>query len=794
MKERKAGFLSVFLSSFFIRNFLITEILDALRVMLNFVIVLFGGTPSLAGEKRFYSQLIRLLCKYREPLFIKDRGIYIQGKRVQKIHKKLSIFIPLEGFSVSPGEEERLHEILTEKLYSNNRKITREFYRATAVYWVAMVLSLGANVMIIYHYLQRSGGFSGFEKGITIFWIVSNIFLFFQMVIYHKTRLRSIALYHNFQEATEEEEGTFLTQGDVPGALILVPAYNEEAELLRRSLLCHMLQKYTNKQIVLLLGNEYYDPKESVARNTEEVTAVVEGLNWYFTEKEAAVHDILNSGRSLNSVIPSIYREMSLWVTDLAMEIQNSPVKYPTDNYVVDNSLLVLKEYFSQRASLAESMTAADLKKEADVVTGIFTCRIKIFMRTRYDNLEQEKTKAGNLTAYLPFINREIVETCDEKSGLPSLIPGEEHNRYKYISIFDCDTIARPGYLLRKIIYLEREDTQDVGLIQSPYVVPAPEPSATGSASGVQSYWFLPTSLGLTTYKSAFWLGFNSCWRYETLKQIPDFLAETVIEDVEVSLKILETGQKIVTSPEQQCTTYSPNDLRGVQVQRTRWASGGLRIVKIYLASLFRKKLSVHNFMELFLRTNYIANLNLLPVFITLLFILQTPLHYICLPYVAIQYVNYLLIYFVISTRKTNYSVRNIYDGLAISFFMNFFYLRGLAYSIKVLIKRDRNQVFNATPRSADLVINNPTQVKTLKKKKEFQIDAFEIIGILFLLTLLVGAAINNIRFGHYYDLFVPYQLICVVYSIFRFVGLKHFCEATLHNLFVRPVKSLFRK
>lgn len=792
MTNKKTGFKPSLYSSFIVRNLPVRIILNNIKLMINLIIVLFRGTPRLVGERRLQYHIVYLLRKYNKSVLIAENSLWIENKKVGIVNSALQGFIPLEGFIIHPENENRIREIFIQKLCNDNPSVTKKYYKASALYWLSFSLALFANIMIILTFLENAYYFGYGQIASTLFWISANTFILIQMYIFHKTRLRSIALENNIVEATSEEEESLLLQEESPGSLIIVPAYKEEAELLKRSLFSHMIQKYTNKEVVLLLGNEYYTDNSETLTNTQQVKEVVSELNREFFDKKQFIKESLKTlSQPLSLSLKMIYDEISQWLSEKGEEILSSSDKYPTDDFVVKECFFAMRDYYKERSSSLETMTASELEKEASYCRKIFSVNISVFMRTQYPNLEQEKTKAGNLTAYLPFINRDSKEVPSHEPGKMNLIPGELHNRHQYISIFDCDTIPKPEYLLRKIIYLEKESHQKIGLIQSPYVVPDPEPTITGSASGVHSYWFLPISIGLTSYGSAFWLGFNSCWRYDTLKQIPDFMAETIIEDVEVSLKILSTGYKIITSPEIQCITFSPTDLKGVQVQRTRWASGGLRIIKIFLKLLKEKKYSVSGFKEFSLRINYIVNLNLLPFFITLLFIIQTPIHYKTIHYISFQFISYLWVFFLISTRNTKYKISNLIDGLCLSLFMNFYYLRGLARSLKVFFKPEKDQFFNSTPRSSVQSSEIPVKKTETIKKKIYQVGAFEVLGVFYLLFIFSKALVHNISMYKYADLFPIYQIFCLLYCVGRFIGFRHFFKSVFNHLILRPLRIL---
>lgn len=768
-----------FLSSLWVRNWLSRFVIDQAHLAFNLICVTLGKSTRIVGVRRLPYEIYHLLNKYQQPIEIYKNYLMVAGKRIRKVRSLTAAFLPIEKVIFRPASLSSIQVRVDSVFTPLKSDTTRKYYLAFWFYLSTFYVCLAINVTMLLMYIDLYITFYTSEQWATDFWLVANSYLTLQLYIFHKTRLRFVAFTGMFQEACPGEEEALLLAPDCPEAIMLVPSYREEPELLRRSMLCHALQKIAKKKIVLLLGNEVHTDDPQLLINTDKVkqncTALGSLMNRYSVELTEIESDHHNCKYRTRDVV----LRFSRYLSDTAKEIENSSVKYPTDAFVIHEVILKMSAFFESLAKSIDGMPADEYQSLVKYLKSFFNVEIEVFMRMKYANTEHEKTKAGNLTAYLKYINASYHEEYDEKENAWRVIYDGAQNRFEYVGIFDCDTICKPEYLLRKVCFLRREGTDEVGLIQSPYVVPVPEPSIASVASGIQSFWFLPISIGLSGYNSSFWLGFNSCWRYSALEKIPSFLAETIIEDVEVSLQLLQRQHKIVTSPEQQCVTYSPKDLRGIQVQRTRWASGGLRILYSFVRDAIKGRYKLINTTEFVIRANYIINLNLLPVFVMLQFLIRTPLHYQYVGLIIINYCFYLVLYFKITRQYSKYSFRELFDGMIVGILMNFHYLRGLKTSVIRLFRPKNKLVFISTPRRADTVKKvGGTTVIQHRSTSDTQVDLFEIIGLILTFMIFATAFFFNIFRGYYYDIFPLFQMFCIVYLVHRFIGFKKFISS----------------
>lgn len=762
------------------RNWFGRFAVDQVHLIYNLVCVMLGKKTKIVGARRLPHEIFSLLNKYNQPVTIYKNYLMVGNSRVRKISSLTAAFLPIEKIIFNPDSLINISARVAKILTPSSPETTRNYYTAYWLYLVTFYISFAINITMLVMYLDLYITFYTYEQYATEFWLVSNTYLTLQLYIFHKTRLRFIAFSGMFYEALPSEERNLLFSPDCPESIILIPAYREEPELLRRSILCHALQKVGKKKVVLLLGNEFYTDDVRLQKNTELIYDNCAALSAFMKHYSDELEKISQNTTATLSDVMMLTSVFSQRLEEMASDIEHSSIKFPTDSYVVNDVIRKMSVFFK---TIGDEMPDSSTDTLVQYLKSFFNVEIEVFMRMKYANTEHEKTKAGNLTAYLPYVNYRYHEEYDETEKIWRLVRDESEHRFDYVGIFDCDTICRPEYLLRKICYLQRTGTEEIGLIQSPYIVPVPEPSIASVASGIQSFWFLPISIGLSGYNSSFWLGFNSCWRYEALSKVPSFLSETIIEDVEVSLQLIRQKYKIVTSPEQQCMTYSPKDLRGIQIQRTRWASGGLRILYSFVRDVIKRRYDLVNFAEFIMRSNYIINLNLLPVFILLQFLIRTPLHYNSVALIMINYCAYLFLYFKITRQYSKYSPRELFDGMIIGIMMNFYYLRGLKTSVIRLLKPKSNLFFMSTPRQADTVkqVGRKT-VFQHNLTSEVQIDLFEIIALVLTFATFASAFFFNVYRGYFYDIFPIFQMFCILYLIHRFVGAKKFVS-TLFKL-----------
>lgn len=752
---------------------------------LNTLKAITGLKPSLTGKNRLVYRVLYYINNGVGNVRVLPTGIEADGivERIKSFH--ITDFIPLSGIDISSGNLSEINKTIIEAVYQKDPSVTEKYYRLRALFGFLTFLSMISISFLLYKMAAKINSYSPSQIISEAIWIICGIYFFLQTLLFYRSRLKHFSMNISFSEAVNKEVKSLKNSVEQPFVTSVIPTYMEEPELLKRTLYSLCLQSYHNMKVVLILGNDVYSEDEEVRINTGQMRKMVAKIivdlknqrkliSKHLKEfRETSLHDKESICREYREM-EKLFINISGWFMQKAKEFKHDEVKYPIDKYLIRNTFVSGYKYYKRksfqliaRAKCVESENAIskpDLSTDINIIKeyytelkGLFRITPEVFMRTKYENVEQERTKAGNLTAYCSLIGQRWVRR-KQGNGKYMLVPGKEGKYIRtpeYFASFDSDTIAKPDYILRKIVFLERKENAKVGLIQSPYVVPTPEETNTASASGVHSYWFLPVSVGLTGFNSAFWLGFNGVMRFEAIRKIGFFMTDTIIEDTQNSIKLKMSGYEIITSPEEQCITFSPNNLRALKKQRIRWSCGGLEIARDLLKSIEDKKPGFNGFREKVLAFNYVLGLNTLSIATTALYIVQSPLSQEYYFVEALPFLLYIISYIIMVKSLTLYRWKHMLDGLAANIFLNLYHFAGTAKSIRGLFFKGKSRIFKPTPRTG--------------KKGKSMLEDLEFFGLVFLFIWFGLRLTNQIENQVYYDIFPLYHLVSVVYGFHRF-------------------------
>ncbi len=754
---------------------------------INSLMAIVGFSPSFTGQKRLAARVSYFLSKGYDEVTIKPDGIYHKDKLLTSPRYHVMDFIPSKGIVVSDNDLSNIETIIKETLSLYGKKLSRTYYRIYLLAVLVIIISFLCSSYLVFRLFYDDLELYVSEKLKYSLWILPNIFFLVQTWLFYKTRLKYVAIKAVFKEADDIEVKNLKYREDQPHVISIVPAYMEDPMLLKRTLLSITLQNYRNLRVVLLLGNDVLSESREVIENIKEVRKMVLGIRKDILHKRLTVKRYLDEyhevncndpDRVINMIIQTgeIYKEIADWFNEKAQEISSDTISYPIDGYLIDNNFNIQSNFYKSRyeeclelakivssevenskSSLFKAYEKTQLFHEE--LKGLFNISLSIFMRTKYENLEQEKTKAGNLTAYSSIIGG-TWKIQRGQNGRYKMLPsdtGFKIDEPSYLASFDSDTVLKPDYIIRKVAFLERAENSKVGLIQSPYVVPSPEQTAVASASGVYSYWFLTISVGLSAMKNAFWLGFNGIMRFNAAKKIKFFLTDTIIEDTQNSIKLKNEGYDIVTSPEENCTTFSPQDLKALKVQRVRWASGGLEISKKLIIDMVKGRSGIKGFKGRFLTFNYVLGLNLLPIAATMLYFLTLPFFYEYFYAECIPFFLYMVSFTLMIKSISNYKLIHIFDGIALNIFLNFYHIIGTLKSFVRLFTTSTIKFFKSTPKDA--------------RDDRDWIGNVEFVGAVLTILWFWYRLIQQFSLEIYFDLFPIYQIALTLYSVERFHG-----------------------
>ncbi len=428
-----------------------------------------------------------------------------------------------------------------------------------------------------------------------------------------------------------------------PTMTALVPSYQEDARVVRNTLLSVALQEYPDLHVVLLIDDPVA-PRDRRARQLLEAARALPGeieelLSWPSArfseaaerfEASAPVAGAI-SGTALSALVAE-YRAGGAWLENLAA---SQDLVDHTDAFLANH---VLRRLALDLSTVADALAQA-LSEGATIpverarqlyrrLVWTFTANVSSFQRKQYVSLSHEPNKAMNLNSYIGLMGR-VYRTVQTVAG-PALVPGDVDDPSAwmvrdpdYVMTLDADSVLLPEYCLRLVHILEQQEHRGDAVAQTPYS------AFPGSATRLERVAGATTDVqhmvhqGLTYYDATFWVGANAVIRKKALDEIAEtsYLGDwevrtyirdrTVIEDTDSTLDMRVKGWKLFNVPERLSYSATPPDFGSLCIQRQRWGTGGMLIVpKIRLsARAARERGGRTRFVEKFLRWNYMASI-----------------------------------------------------------------------------------------------------------------------------------------------------------------------------------------
>ena len=459
-------------------------------------------------------------------------------------------------------------------------------------------------------------------------YLMSRLGFFYRTRTHHRA---SRAVLDQFYDAT------------TPTLTTIIPSYQEDARVIRNTLLSAALQEYPGKRIVLLIDDPF-EPRTSLAR--DQLTAarelpleVARLLAVPATRSARALRefelacergDPLGAGSMMT--LASHYDEAVRWLERLAADTE---IVDHTDTFFANEVLLRLAESLRtimsalhDSASEGVVLEQAMLRRLYRRLAWTFRADVTSFERKRYVSLSHEPNKAMNLNSYLGLMggNYREVQTVTGTALVPCepgicelSIPDPD-----YVVTLDADSVLLPEYCLRLVHLLEQNEYREMAIAQTPYS------AFPGSATRLERIAGATTDLqhivhqGLTYFDATFWVGANAVIRKRALNEIAEtsYLGDwqirhyikdrTVIEDTESTIDLGIRGWGLFNCPERLSYSATPPDFGSLCIQRRRWANGGLLIVpRLRSQSRARRRRGQRTrFGELFLRWNYMASIS----------------------------------------------------------------------------------------------------------------------------------------------------------------------------------------
>ena len=468
---------------------------------------------------------------------------------------------------------------------------------------------------------------------VTLLTVSALAYLLSRLGFFYRTRTHhrpSRAIIDQFYDAT------------TPTLTTIIPSYQEDARVIRNTLLSAALQEYPYKRVVLLIDDPVV-PKTAQARELleaaralpREIERLLARPAERFThalelfEASCARREPLGLGSMI--ALASHYDEAVAWLDRLAA---GQEIIDHTDAFFANEVVRRLAD--SLRAITTALLASTDegvvlepqmFRRLYRRLVWIFRADVTSFERKRFVSLSHEPNKAMNLNSYLGLMGgsyrqaQTVTGTALVRSQSASShlnVPDPD-----YVVTLDADSVLLPEYCLRLVHLLEQSEYRDAAIAQTPYS------AFPGSSTRLERIAGATTDLqhivhqGLTYYDATFWVGANAVIRKRALDDIVEtsYIGDweirhyirdrTVIEDTESTVDMGIHGWRLYNCPERLSYSATPPDFGSLSIQRRRWANGGLLILpKLRRMSRARRaKGQRTRFGELFLRWNYMASI-----------------------------------------------------------------------------------------------------------------------------------------------------------------------------------------
>jgi cellulose synthase/poly-beta-1,6-N-acetylglucosamine synthase-like glycosyltransferase len=427
-----------------------------------------------------------------------------------------------------------------------------------------------------------------------------------------------------------------------PSLTALVPSYQEEAGVIRMTLLSIALQEYPDIRVTLLVDDppdpRYAGPYRKLAAARAlpgEVEALLSGPRRRFDEALERFEANADHGRYVQreevEELAAHYEFAAQWVTRVIHGYN------PSDHNERFFSNHVLGQLASDLsitgAALHGAATDDPSKLPVDRLGHLyrrlawtFRASVTSFERKAYVSLSSEANKAMNLNSYIGLMGGRYLDVRTPAGR--TLVPAGDADpdlvvpETDYVLTVDADSVILPEYALRLVYLLEQEENARVAVAQSPYS------AFPGAATRLERIAGATTDLqhiihqGMTYYGASFWVGANAILRKTALDDISEteyiggfpirrYISDrTVIEDTESTIDLAAGGWTLHNYPERLAYSATPPDFGSLAIQRHRWSNGGLLIVPKLVRCIHRRRARGERTgpAEVLLRMNYMAS------------------------------------------------------------------------------------------------------------------------------------------------------------------------------------------
>ncbi len=493
---------------------------------------------------------------------------------------------------------------------------------------------------VIRQFFEGPATFSFLLQSIIYLSIVT--FLTLSSLLYLITRQGAFQRFKKHTRVPRAEIDRFFDKKH-PSITVLIPSYDEEPEVIRKTLISAVLQEYPSLRAVLLLDNNPNPSNPDQQLKLNKSRKLIEDIDELFKEprellakafREFERKKTKRAYASLEQIraLSGHYAWAASWLNNLADE---ETIEDHVDLFFANQVLRELSKDLNlvsqalQTSALENAkLSKTRIKQLYMRLNWIFDFDIDVFERKGFASLSHESNKAMNLNSYiglmggayrqLPSPDGPVLIRSRKVEANDLVIPDSD-----FVLTLDADSILLREYCLRLVYFLEQPDNAKVAVTQTPYS------SFRGASTRIERLASATTDVqhilhqGMSYYGATFWVGANAIIRKKALEDICEsewiggyeikryIQDRTVIEDTESSIDLTLHGWSLVNYPERLSYSATPPDFGSLIVQRRRWANGGLLILpKLWSHSRTRKRNNQPVLMpELMLRVNYMGSI-----------------------------------------------------------------------------------------------------------------------------------------------------------------------------------------
>lgn len=173
-----------------------------------------------------------------------------------------------------------------------------------------------------------------------------------------------------------------------------------------------------------------------------------------------------------------------------------------------------------------------------------------------------------------------------------ALKEGMQHARGDFIAIFDADFLPRPDFLKRTLPYFQ---DPEVGVVQTRWEHINQDYSLITRLQALQlNVHFTVEQAG--RMKGGYLLQFNGTagvWRRQTIEEAGGWQADTLTEDLDLSIRAQLKGWKIRFLEEVGSPAELPAEMNSLKSQQFRWMKGGAETARKMLPGVWKSDLGL---------------------------------------------------------------------------------------------------------------------------------------------------------------------------------------------------------